>query len=253
MLLVFFCFSGSLQAAKPELLFVAMELPVYMEAEGRGPLYEVHAQIVEQVEKALGVSISTQIVPPVRADQVYRSGKAAAFVPDFCDVPAPIASVRSIPLARVQRHLFTAPNAASFSRLDQLKGKKVGLVRGYMYQLPEQTDFEKVMIISQRNALRMLISGRLDAILANPVEIAEISRDEALPMPNYQPEQPLVDKALCYTFPDDELGRHLAIATSAAILSLRDNGQLVHLLGASHIGQLEMLESTPLPTEAPLP
>lgn len=224
------------------LTFAAMELPIYMEADGTGPLYEIHQQVVAYLEAQLPISIRTQIVPPMRANQMYKSGQAVAFVPDFCDVGAPIPTVHSIPFARVQRFIFTRANQVTLTSVEQLADKKVALVRGYMYQLPKPLPFHAELTINQRNALRMLNSGRVDAIIANPVELAKIAQRDSLAMPDYNPVHPISDKALCYSFRDNNLGRQLAIITSQALLQLRHEGILAKTLNASHLAEPAVLK-----------
>lgn len=159
---------GWAHSARPELHFVAMEVPVYMEANGSGPLYDIHLEVVAFLEQQFGVGVRTQIVPPVRADQMYRSGEANAFVPDFCDIDPPVPSVKSIPFAQIKRYIFTAPAQPPLHTLDQLDGLKLGLVRGYHYALPNTLGAQLVMTLNQRNALRMLNGRRVDAIIASP-------------------------------------------------------------------------------------
>lgn len=238
------CFwAGSLQGATPEWDFVAMEVPVYMEAEGKGPLYEVHLEVVSFLEHRFNATIKTHVVPPVRADQMYRAGQVRAFVPDFCDVSPPVTSVKSIPFAQIKRYIFTPPDRPAITALSGLNGLKLGLVRGYHYALPQSLTAQKVMAVNQRNALRMLNGHRVDAIIASPAEIAEIAQSDGLAMPTFAVDHPLIDKALCYSFADDMMGRLLAVAASEKLLELRANGFLKRKLGSAHIEWPAVVES----------
>ncbi|UTA48094.1 transporter substrate-binding domain-containing protein [Simiduia sp. 21SJ11W-1] len=218
--------------------FSAMLEPVFMEADGTGALNELHSKLLS----ALPIATETHYAPPMRADHNFNAGTADALVPDFCNAALKRPYVRSVPFARIQRHIFTPPGSAPLTDLDQLKGLRVGLVRGYSYALqgPAGEGVQLVWLPSQRQALRMLVNGRLDAIVANAQELGAIINAEPLAWPSFEPKAPVLDRALCYAFADNQQGRQLAQAISAEILRLRDNGELARLLGPSALVKLPL-------------
>ncbi|BFM13620.1 hypothetical protein R50072_37730 [Simiduia litorea] len=217
--------------------FSLMIIPVYIEENKSGPMYEVHQQILGALSAKFNRVFDTTISPPLRAQQNFVAGRAQALMPDFCDANIGVPFVHSVPFARVVRYILTPANSPSINSYSALKGKKVGLVRGYAYDLEGKAGegIELIWTTSQRQTVRMLRNGRLDAIVANLDEVAQIVQSEGGQMPNVDIGHPVLDRSLCYVFHDNQLGRHLALEVSGQIIELRRQGKLADSIGQNHI------------------
>ena len=219
------------------IMFSLMTIPVYIEQDKTGPMYQAHQEILNAVSHQTNLIFDSIVAPPLRAQQTFISHGAAALMPDFCDSTLGVPNVHSVPFGRAIRYILTPPNLPTINNYNDLKGKKVGLVRGYAYELegPSGEGVNLIWTTSQRQTLRMLNSGRLDAIVANLEEISEIANSEGISMPSVDKEHPVLDRSLCYVFHDSPLGRVLALEVSAQIIALRRQGKLEQYIGQNHI------------------
>ncbi|MDN3637835.1 transporter substrate-binding domain-containing protein [Simiduia curdlanivorans] len=231
------CQAQALTQPSAPINFSLMTIPVYIEENKTGPMYEAHQEIIEALSATFESAINTTISPPLRAQQNFIAGRAQALMPDFCDANVGVPNLHSVPFARVIRYILTPPNSPSISDYAALKGKKVGLVRGYAYDIEGKAGegMELIWTTSQRQTVRMLNSGRLDAIVANLEEVAQIVKSEGGPMPSVDISHPVLDRSLCYVFHDNQLGRHLALEVSRQIIELRRQGKLAAYIGQNHI------------------
>lgn len=227
---------GQSQQQAP-IVFSLMTIPVYIEENRTGPLYTAHQKIVDALSQRLNLTLTTTITPPLRAEQNFLSNQAQALMPDFCDSHLAAPNLHSVPFARIIRYIMTPPNSPTINSYADLKGKKVGLVRGYRYEIEGVADsgIELLWTISQRQTVRMLKHGHLDAIIANLDVVSEIVHSEGGEIPSVDIHHPVTNRSLCYLFRDNALGRLLALEVSAEIIELRRQGKLAQYVGKNHI------------------
>ncbi len=206
---------------------IAGEYKGVLESSGEGVLWDIHQLIVTQV----GIDMDFQVMPMRRARHEFYSGRWQGLFAIFAGVDRPVPVVYSAPFATVKRYIFTAPGTQKLNHLNQLAGKKLGLVLGHVYSRLDQDllrlqGTEVQVSPTQLTNVRMLISGRLDAILGNAYGIGELLSGAELPLLEYDLGSPVTEYEFAYAFHDTPKGRLLAERFSAAIKQLNQSGEL---------------------------
>lgn len=165
--------------------FLTFEAPPYSceKCPGKGKMI---ADVTTQLEKA-GIKAEFEFVPYVRAVKDATDAKYVGYMPEWpSDMPADdfIASKNLFDSKIVLVTLKTKP--VSWSKPEELAGKKFGVLRGYGYG----DDFEKLRkekkVIAEETAVpeanfKKLLAGRIDAVLTYSdqalVTIQEIKED----------------------------------------------------------------------------
>ncbi len=206
---------------------VAGEYKGVLESSGEGVLWDIHRLVVKQVD----IGSDFKVLPMRRARHGFYAGHWQGLFAIFAGVDRPVPVVYSAPFATVKRHIFTAPGTQKLHNLNQLAGKRLGLVLGHVYSrldkdLLRLQGTEIQTSPTQLTNVRMLISGRLDAIVGNAYGIGELLSDAELPLLEVDMGSPVTEYDFAYAFHDDPQGRLLAERFSSAIKELKQSGEL---------------------------
>lgn len=193
---------------------------------GLGPQMEAgyrkfHDQIM--AEAKLETELTFLPIYEIQARLVRR--EVTGLLGGICGAKRQLPVIYSNAYVSMPRHLITAGDTSPLTRIEQLQGKRLGLVKRYYYNLPDPSELKSMgvdvhYIEAEVNAVAMLVAGRVDVILA-PAFVAEkisaeISSDVAL---SYA-QEPFSVQHLCYALPQTRLGQVAVERINEAIIRL---------------------------------
>ncbi len=192
-----------------------------------GVLAEIHQLITAET----GLSVNLDISPARRARHLFYSGEAVGSFAVFNAVKRPMRIIYSVPFLTLNRYLITAQGQPALRKLSELKGLRVGLVQGYIYnRLDMDLLADQGTTIhwshDQEANLRMLSAGRVDAVIATPIECVMLAKQSRLPRPVYDLESPITQYEFVYAFHETDQGHTLQATFSAAIQRLEARNEL---------------------------
>jgi len=192
-----------------------------LDSPTKGVLAEMHQLIAAET----GLPTSLEISPIRRARHTFYSGDAQGIFSVFNAVKRPMEVIYSVPFAKLSRYLFTKRGQPVLRELSDLKGLRLGLVQGYIYN---QLDMDLLAAqgttiywaIDQEANLRMLSAGRLDVLVATPYECVMLAKVSKLPRPEYDADSPITHYEFVYAFHSTAQGLALEEQFSASIRRL---------------------------------
>ncbi len=198
-----------------------------LESPKSGVLAEIHQLIAAET----GLPTSLEISPVRRARHTFFSGDAHGIFSVFNAVERPMDVIYSVPFARLSRYLFTRHGQPVLQKLSDLKGLRLGLVQGYIYN---QLDMDLLAAqgttihwaIDQGANLRMLSAGRIDVLVATPYECVMLAKASQLPRPEYDIGSPITHYEFVYAFHSTAQGIALEETFSASIRRLEARNKL---------------------------
>jgi polar amino acid transport system substrate-binding protein len=155
-----------------QLVFTTSEWPPYvMPVSENGKLSGLNAETVLELCSRLGFEADMQIVPWKRALAYAKEGKAdAIFAPRYTKERAEFLYYPSEPLNLEKTVLFARKGSGiKISKLDDLKGKMVGTVRGYNYgpEFDNCLGLERAESDNDRQLLKILSKNRVPLIISS--------------------------------------------------------------------------------------
>lgn len=117
-----------------KLVFATSEWPPYVISENENPS-GLNTETVRKLCQRLGFELEIQVLPWKRALLHIKEGKAdALFAPRYTEERAKFMYYMSEPL-NIEKTVILARKGSNMkiSKIDDLKGKVVGVVRGYVY------------------------------------------------------------------------------------------------------------------------
>lgn len=186
-----------------------------------GVLAEIHHLIAAETQ----LPVSFEISPVRRARHTFYSGGAQGIFAVFNAVDRPKSVIYSLPFAKLSRYLITGHGQPVLRTLSDLKGLRVGLVNGYIYNhLDMELLAAQGTIVhwspDQEANLRMLSAGRLDVIVATPYECVMLAKQSQLPRPSFDLGSPITHYEFVYAFHETAQGNVLQEKFSKAIQRL---------------------------------
>lgn len=215
------------QTAPPRTVFVTFPIPVHVESPTRGLFVQV---MREAAELAQLPAVHIDVLPPPRALRSFAAGESDALFPAL-DVSFESGS----PIVRTAEALdckedfvFTRKGAPAYTTLDELRGKRVGITRGYPYAR-EVTGNQQFVIeeaLSDEANIRKLMAGRIDAFVLD--EKTGVKAFEALDLKaqmQYNPRSPVSRQEVYVAFRDTAQGRVMAQQFSDGLRKLKLSGR----------------------------
>jgi len=215
-------------ALNPETInIVAGHYRGVLESPTSGVLAEIHQLIAAET----GLPTSLEISPVRRARHTFFSGGAHGIFSVFNKVERPMEVIYSVPFAKLSRYLFTKHGQPVLQKLSDLKGLRLGLVQGYIYN---QLDMDLLTdqgttihwAIDQEANLRMLSAGRIDVLVATPYECVMLAKASQLPTPAFDITSPITHYEFSYAFHTTAQGVALEETFSASIRRLEARNKL---------------------------
>lgn len=174
-LLVGFVFSFSLgaQSLPKEVLLVNDPYPPYVMPEGHPEGPGIDMEIAVKALSNLGIKTNIQLVPFKRALAMLEIGQADLTTTlSFREDRDPYIQW-TVPYRSSTTYVFFTPKNSTFApkTLAELKGKTVGVVRGFTYPaaFAEDASIIKSEAPDTASLMNMLLAGRFDAIIVNSI------------------------------------------------------------------------------------
>lgn len=188
---------------------------------------DFHQAIMQQA----GLRTELHFLPIYQVQAKLARREMDGQIGGICGVKRNSPTIDSLPYASLSRHLITAGDSPVFSSVEQLRGKSLALVQRYFYQLPgddalRDMDIRVHRVEAQANAVTMLMSGRIDVVLAPPQTVESIANKlDPEARFNYT-EAPFSVQTLCYILPRTERGTQLVQRINQAIIDLHLSNSL---------------------------
>lgn len=204
-----------------------------LEQDGTGHYADmVQAFLAESDEPA-----SFVIMPFKRVTRTFLDGGSICVVPAAFErwrhfVPSLTREdiLESEPIDYVTAHIVTRAGEPTISDIRQLQGKRVS----HWVGVPVDaflTDVDTIAAESEESNIRLLMSGRVDAIFSWSPDASILYDRMGLGTPNFAPDEPVFGSAthlVCRKTPATEL---LSRDVNQTILRMRADGRLKDLLG----------------------
>lgn len=219
--------AGTAQAAPPTLQVGTFAVPVHVESAEKGLLID----LVREVARTADIDIQIHVVPPRRAVSGLQTGTYAMLFPAL-DVmfPAGAPIVRSSEAIECKEDfVFTRKGDKLLRTLADLKGKRVGITRGYPYarELSEgNQDFTLEGAVSDESNIGKLVAGHIDAFVVDEkTGLEEFRRLGMTDRMQYDRHLPVSRQEVYYAFGNSPESPELARRFSEALAQLKRDGR----------------------------
>lgn len=217
---------ATVAVAQAPLAVVTYPIPVHVENANRG----LFIDLVKTVASEAGVPIRISVQPPPRALHNFAGGTQAMLFPAL-DVLFPVDAtiVRSKEAIDCKEDfVFTRQGTPRLTSLEDLKGRRVGVTRGYPYAR-EVNDGELFIVepaSTDEANLKKLVAGHIDAfILDEKTGIHALEATGLSRKVQYDETRPVSRQEVYYAFQNTPEGRQLAERFSAALAELKKDGR----------------------------
>ena len=212
-------------------------IPVHVESETKGLFIE----LTREIAKTTGHEIQIKVMPPPRAAQGSAEGAFAGLFPalDINFAPGQSITRTAESLDCKEDFVFTRKGAPYLKTLDDLKGKRIGITRGYPYarEVTENKNFTIEAAPSDESNIRKLVAGHLEAFVLD--EKTGIKAFETLGLTaqmQYDPKQPVSRQDVYYAFQNSPEGAALASQFSTALAQMKADGRYQKITRGITIG-----------------
>jgi len=225
-------------AAHAAVALATFPIPVHVENENKGLFIELTREVARQT----GTDININVLPPLRAVHGFFDGSQAALFPalDVTFAPGQPITRTAESIDCKEDFVFTKKGNPMLKTLDDLKGKHVGITRGYPYAR-EVTDNKEMVIetaTSDETNIRKLIAGHLDAFVLD--EKTGVKAFEELGLAaqmQYAPKEPVSRQDVYYAFQNTPDGKALAAKFSHALAQMKASGRYQQITRGITIGK----------------
>mgnify|MGYP000163540265 CR=1 FL=1 len=222
--------SGPLQGEPIE--FAGMAIPGLLEADGSGAYYKVFKAVAADS----GLEVNLTVMPVARAIHEYNIGNYLGLFPGTLSITT-LPTLASIPFNQVKLLIFSSHNSQTIGSLSDLKGLRVGRVRGVKYpntvnESPGIVTFVK----DEQQNIKMLMAGRIGAFFG-------LVPDVYLALESLKLTYPLaVNKSKSYMGVDDTfmltdtpLHNEYIKKINRVIKNMKASGKLKKMLGKAYV------------------
>ena len=197
------------------------------------------AEVAREAFARAGVEVELNFLPWKRTLEETRSGKFHAYLPEYFDYRRMRDFVFSTPFPGGPLALMVrADSRLEYKTLHDLEGVRIGVVRGYVNTRAfDSADFlTKEEFVDDETCLRMLLSGRVDAVVAD-VNVANYIVGQRLGRVGVvRPLAPALGDRLLYVCFPKSRPDHMERLTqfNTGLSAMRCDGSLARL--AAHYG-----------------
>jgi polar amino acid transport system substrate-binding protein len=201
-------------------------IPVHVESNTSGLFVELTLAVARQA----GTDIRISVLPPPRAVANFVSGQNAVLFPAL-DVLFPVGAkiVRTREAIDCKEDfIFTRRGTPLLTALKDLKGRRVGITRGYPYarEVSQNGLFKVEEALSDEANIRKLMAGHIDAfVLDEKTGVKAFQQMGLTGQMQYASGLPVSRQEVYYAFQNNAEGRKLAEGFSAALEKLKRDGQ----------------------------
>jgi polar amino acid transport system substrate-binding protein len=205
------------------LKLTAQPIPFFIESEERGTFID----LTKEIAKKLGIQITVEVYPTVRAIDLFKKGRSMGFLPGSHPKLEKHSYFETEPIFYKKTYIYSkAPE--SFSSLKDLAHKRVGVTIGYTYP-PELAIVKGVEIQEAANDegnLRKLHAGRIDAFLGEEVSVNDGIASLGFTEIGYKKEKYLTKEPIFYAFQKSPEGERWFKKFNETIHLMKKNGAL---------------------------
>ena len=193
-------------------------------------------QLIEHLNKKLPVNFSVEFMPSSRGNKLLNAAQIDCLFPIIPLTQRTTQTVISEPVNGISAYFFST-GLQVFSDLDQLKGKMVVYLRGYLFGglVANHPEINFFAVSSQHAALGMLEKNRAVAYLDYIPDIRYVFNSEQMGKLKYDKTSPIVrdyDRFECLDTPSSKSFLNLI---NKEIQSIRTTGKLKTLLGKYYV------------------
>lgn len=230
------CLAVAAIASDPQPLDIKM-ISFYDDAtnpEYKGPMTTEYLELNRRVMDTANINFSLQTATIYEARAIFSRGSVDLHYPGICAVDRQRQVVYSDPLFNFDRYLIAMGDQPAPENLEMLRGKTLGLVHRFIYQLPsarELSDMEIRLFHAKSIAanVRMLLNGRVDAILAPVEALGNVQQRLGLNRQFSIPKTPFSSNPICYVAHNNDRGNEIMTRINRAVAKLRADGELTQL------------------------
>lgn len=223
----------SLHAA--EVKIIGYQIPGVVETDKSG----TYDKIVAKIAADTNSPVNYTSLPAARAEDEFKRGHFDCIFPldaRFWTNSEKGKLINSEPINVAKIYIFSKAGEGPYTSLEPLKGKVVGLRRGFSYG-PKTADsgvnFEEVTDDDQN--VYKLKMGRISAFMAYVPDMWFWAKDKNQSLPNHDASQPFEthkDAFLCRGGPATEA---FIKTFDAGLIKLRNAGELKSMLGETYV------------------
>lgn len=157
-------------------------VPYYIPGQPDSP--GILGELIPQILTLANIKNEKHNYPPKRTNQALDNGDL-----DF-DIISPSwlphgemgpKFVRSTSMFTIKENIITLPSKAQqWADIAYIKGKRIGTVRGYLYH--DDKEFIRVDFLSERELVRALHKGRIEAAISGDLPALYWSKEHGLPI-----------------------------------------------------------------------
>lgn len=205
-------------------LFVIEADPIFT-VRSQGLLAELHHRVMQLA----GLSPHAEIMPARRASRRFERDPTAGLFPAVHGACYAQPHLESLPLIVSRRLLITRREDGVARDLTALRGKRLGLIRGFQYDLDarllRQLTLEEVSNLA--SLYRMLIQSRIDAFIVDPLFLQSQAQQLGIDLQrlSYDIRHPVDRGAIVYSFHDTPASRQRLWRINDAIRQLHASPQ----------------------------
>ncbi|MBS1969732.1 MAG: transporter substrate-binding domain-containing protein [Bdellovibrionales bacterium] len=196
-LLLLLTLTTGVAKAEEILKLTAQPIPFFIESEERGTFID----LTKEIATKLGVKVSVEVYPNVRAIDIFRKGRSLAFLPGSHPKLDKHDYFETEPIFYKKIFIYSK-SPESFSSLKDLAHKRIGVTMGYTYppDLAKVTGVEIQEAANDEGNLRKLHAGRIDAFLGEEVSVNDGIESLGFKEIGYKKEKFLTKEPIFYAF-----------------------------------------------------
>ncbi len=199
--------------------------------EYEGPMTSQYLALNRRIMESAGISFNLQTATIYEARAIFSRGSVDLHYPGICAADRQRQVIYSDPLFNFDRYLIAMGDQPPVESLDMLRGKTLGLVHRFIYQLPSARELNAMEIRlfhakSIAANVRMLLNGRVDAILAPVEALGNVQQRLQLNRTFSIPPKPFSSNPICYVAHNSERGNEIMTRINRAVAKLRVDGEL---------------------------
>lgn len=219
------------------LVFATFPIPLMVESETEG----VFIDLTNEIIKRLGVEASIRVSPPQRSINDLVKGRVDVLFPalDVFFVPDDVYSRTDEIIYVKEDFVFTRKGDSKLTSIDDLKGKVVGVTRGYPYasEVIRNETFKLDYSLTDEICVQKLIIGRIEAfIVEEKTGIRAFEKQGVKNLMQYNPALPISRQDVYYATGRNGNGQELAADISAALKSMKADGTFERILSRAQKG-----------------
>ncbi len=210
--------------------FGTFPIPLMVVDEQNG----VFIELTKTIAQGSNLDIEFIIAPPKRTISDFLENKIEVLFPALdVSFPVGIKPIKSKELIYIKEDfVFTKKGNPMLKSLKDLKGKKIGITRGYPYAR-ELTDNDQITVDvanSDELNVRKLMKGRIDAFVVEEKSGLKSFENEGINDFQYDPDVPVSKQDVYYAFQNNENGKDLANILSKVLGLLKQDGTFNNIM-----------------------